>query len=134
MATFAQITKRNKERMRLIAQEAYVETASKVIERSPVDEGLFRNNWFAGVGAPQIKTTEAKAKKAFGELGGARFTEMLKVSTSFDLGDTLYFTNSLPYARRLEYGWSSKMAPFGMIRISAAEWPRTVEKIARQIK
>lgn len=131
---WARIANRNKERLRLIAQEAYVETSSKVITRSPVDTGLFRNNWFAGLNEPEVRTTKYKSKKGFGEKGGARFTEFLQLSTAFDLGDKLFLTNSLPYARRLEFGHSQRMAPLGMVRIAAAEWPRTVEKIARKIR
>jgi len=128
------IARRNKERMRLISQEAYVVTASDVIQRSPVDTGLFRNNWFSGLNQPDERTTTNKSKKGFGEAGGARFTEFLGLSASFDLGDILYLTNALPYARRLEFGWSQKMAPLGMVRIAAAQWPLVVSRIARKIR
>jgi len=134
MNQWARIARRNNERMRLIAQESFVYIAALVIERSPVATGLFRNNWFSGLNSPEIRTTTAVAKKAFGEKGGVRFKEALELSASFEIGDNLFFTNSLPYARRLEFGHSKKMAPMGMIRISAAEWPRVVDKIARTIK
>lgn len=130
---WAKISRRNKERMRLIAQESYVHVASSVITKSPVDTGLFRNNWFAGLNAPNVKTTSVTAKKGFGEKGGARFTDFLGLSASFDLGDQLFLTNSLPYARRLEFGWS-KQAPAGMVRVSVAGWPMIVERIARKIR
>lgn len=32
-----------------------------------------------------------------------------------------YFANSLPYAFRLENGWS-KQAPMGMVKVTTAEW------------
>jgi hypothetical protein len=32
-------------------------------------------------------------------------------------------TNALPYARRLEYGWS-RQAPYGMVRYSVLEYRR----------
>lgn len=131
---WAKINRRNKERMRLIAQEAYVEVASQVIVRSPVDTGLFRNNWFSGLNQPDLKTTTFKAKKGFGERGGARFNEFLQLSASFDLGDTLFLTNSLSYAKGLEFGFSKTMAPLGMVRISTAQWPMIVTKIARKIR
>jgi len=127
------INKRNKERLRLVAQESYTETASKVIVSSPVDEGLFRNNWMSGLNEPNTSTTTATAKKGFGAKGGARFTEFLHLSTQFKLGDQMFLTNSLPYARRLEYGHSS-MAPQGMVRIAAAQWPLVVERIAKKIR
>jgi hypothetical protein len=39
----------------------------------------------------------------------------------------IYLTNALPYARRLEYGWS-KQAPSGMVRISAMRFAEAVRK------
>ena len=131
---WAKIASRNKERLRLVAQEAYVETASMVIVRSPFDSGLFKNNWFSSLNQPSNKITESKARTGFGGKGGARFTEFLHISTSFDIGDQLFLVNNLPYARRLEYGHSQKMAPHGMVRIAAAQWPLTVAKIARKIR
>jgi len=128
------IARRNQERLRLVAQESYVEVASDTIVRSPVDEGTFRNNWFAGLNEPNTRTTKAKSKKGFGEKGGARFTEFLHLSASFKLGDKLFLTNSLPYARRLEYGHSQRMAPYGMVRLATAQWPMIIKKIARKIK
>lgn len=130
---WARIANRNKERLRLVAQESYVYVASDVIVRSPVDQGLFRNNWRSGLNKPNTLVTADKAKKGFGEAGGARFTEFLHLSTSFNIGDELFLTNSLPYARRLEYG-HSKMAPQGMVRIATAQWPLIVSNIARKIK
>lgn len=127
------IARRNKERMRLIAQEAYVITASSVITRSPVDEAVFRNQWYSSLNEPSTKLTTIAATKGFGEKGGARFTEFLQLSTEFDIGDKLFLTNNSPQSRRLEFGWSD-LAPAGMVRISAAEWPRVVDKIARKIR
>jgi hypothetical protein len=43
-------------------------------------------------------------------------------------GQTIFITNSLPYAQRLEYGWS-KQAPLGVVRITAVEF----QSIARQV-
>lgn len=133
MNQWQKIARRNKERLRLIGQEAYVELGSDVIKRSPVDEGTFRNNWFSALNEPSTQTTTVTAKKGFGELGGARYTELLHLSTAYDIGDKLYFTNSLPYARRLEYG-HSKLAKGGMVRIASAQWPLIVARLARKIR
>ena len=127
------IATRNAERLRLVAQESYVELGNEIIVRSPVDEGLFRNNFFPTLNKPSDKVTEAKAKKGFGSTGGARYTELLHLSTVFDIGDILFFVNNLPYARKLEFGHSG-MAPLGVVRISVARWPMLVDGIARRIK
>jgi len=33
-------------------------------------------------------------------------------------GDTIYLVNNLPYAQRLEGGWSHRQAPNGMVALS----------------
>ena len=126
------IATRNVERLRLVAQESYVELGSNIIVSSPVDEGLFRNNFFPSLNKPSGKTTTAKSRKGFGETGGVRYTELLHFSTVFDIGDILFFVNNLPYARDLEFG-KSKMAPLGVFRVNVARWPLLVEGIARTI-
>lgn len=127
------INKRNAERLRLVLQESHTEIASRTIERSPVDSGLFRNNWFSGLNNPNLKVTANVAKKAFGTGGGARFNEALQLTTEFTMGDVLFLTNSLPYARRIEFGWS-QMAPNGIVRLTAAQWQSIVTKVARKIR
>ena len=117
----------------MVLQESHTEIASRTIERSPVDSGLFRNNWFSGLNNPNLKVTANVAKKAFGTGGGARFNEALQLTTEFTMGDVLFLTNSLPYARRIEFGWS-QMAPNGIVRLTAAQWQSIVTKVARKIR
>jgi hypothetical protein len=131
---FQKMKRRINERALLIAQESYTQMSSNVITASPVLSGLFRNNWFSGINAPNTSTTKATAKKAFGEKGGARFNDFLQITGKMKYGDTLFLTNSLPYARALEYGHSKRMAPHGMVRLSAAEWPYVVANVARKIR
>ena len=127
------IARRNKERLRLIGQESFVETAGIALAWSPVDEGLFRNNWFSGLNKPNDETTEKLSNYGQGIIKGPRYTEVLHLSTSYDIGDQMYFTNSLPYARRLEYG-HSKQAPHGMVRVATAQWPMIITRLASKIK
>lgn len=45
-------------------------------------------------------------------------------------GNVFYLLNDLktvPYIRRLEYGWSPQ-APRGMVRLTASEWPDIVRQ------
>ena len=48
-------------------------------------------------------------------------------------GMEFYFTSNLPYAERLEYGWSEQ-APAGMVRVSVASWQSIVEDEIRKAK
>ena len=127
------IEKRNLERLRIIGQESFVATSGIALEFSPVDEGLFRNNWFSGLNQPSTQTTEKLSNYGQGIIAGPRYTEALHLSTKYKVGDKLFFTNSLPYARRLEYG-HSQQAPNGMVRIAAAQWQHIVTKLAGKIK
>lgn len=94
--------------------------------RSPVDEGVFRANWFGAYGQIDRQTTESASRDSVGSvnqlLGG-------------DIhGNYFYYTNSLPYAWRLEYEAWSLQAPNGMVRLTARQFPRFVREAARTIK
>ena len=41
-------------------------------------------------------------------------------------GHTVYLSNHLPYALRVERGHSTKQAPHGMVRVSVKRWKRIV--------
>ena len=127
MNQFAKIAANNKGRMKKIAQQAYVVTIQKVNRRTPVDSGLFKNNWFTALNAPSQQTTQ-RIGGTFGEPQSNAVDDAQGIQ--FDIGDTLFLTNSLPYAERLEYGWSAQ-SPEGMVRISAGEWSQTVNKVIR---
>lgn len=49
------------------------------------------------------------------------------------MGDTVVISNDLPYAERVENGWSTQ-APAGMMKISLLEWDFLVEKAKRKHK
>lgn len=66
--------------------------------RSPVDEGRFRgNNNFA------VKKIDS-AEKPEDASGGQAIGRAAQALQSFVMGDDIYITNSLPYARVIEYG------------------------------
>lgn len=48
-------------------------------------------------------------------------------------GDDYVIYNDLPYAQRVENGWSSQ-APAGMMRVSVLEFNSIVEEVARRYK
>jgi hypothetical protein len=130
MSQFAKIAATNKGRMKKIAKQAYIVTVQKVNLRSPVDTGLFKNNWFTALNTPSQKIT-ARIGGAFGEPQSNSVDDAIGIK--FNIGETLFLTNSLPYADRLEYGWSDQ-APQGMVRISAGEWTQTVNTVIRLTK
>ena len=86
----------------------------KIILRTPVDTGRAKGNWGAGLNRPgngSVSGTVATAK----------------------IGNSLFLTNNLPYIKVLEEG-SSTQAPQGMVKVTVAEFQRTVRANARKNK
>ena len=98
-------------------KKAFVGLSTDIIMDTPVLSGRLRNNWFPSVNQGTDKTT-----KYTGEKGSAATNRVSAVK--FKLGDTLYLTNNLPYAERIEFkGWSNK-APQGMCRKNVIRWEK----------
>lgn len=108
-----------------VVRAATLEVYTRVIQKSPVDTGRFRGNWQVDqrgfdwdkqdkTGSVTIQTVTADVMKS--EVGGV--TSLI---------------NNLPYAERLEYGYSGQ-APEGMVRITAKEFEEAVNAAAAKVK
>ncbi|NTX57666.1 HK97 gp10 family phage protein, partial [Myxococcus sp. CA039A] len=101
---------------------------ANVVEGSPVDTGRFRGNWQVGVGNRPAGELEVDDKGGEGTVGkGAQTLE------SATLGDKVFITNNLPYARRLEWGHSAQ-APRGMVRLALANLRTIMEEAVKEAK
>jgi hypothetical protein len=110
------IIKKAKGNTDIVMRKITLELFTRVILKSPVDTGRFRNNWVMATGTYSNETTEATDKSGSRAIG----VVASKVSTMKFDGKLIYLTNSLPYAIELERG-SSKQAPQGMVRLTAME-------------
>jgi hypothetical protein len=125
-----------------VAKRFVGEAFSRIIQKSPVDTGNFRNNWNFAVGEPDAsnETRTGGGEGLFAQ--EIRGTVAAKIKLN---GETVYLTNSLPYAHVLEYGLYpnppklgskkrgevgyaihtiggySMQAPHGMVRVTVAE-------------
>jgi hypothetical protein len=99
----------------------------RIIKESPVDTGRFRGNWQASVNTPKV--TQLKRKD---RTGTSTITAVNNVLEKFNMGQTFYLTNNLPYARRLEYGSHSKQAPNGFLRINVMRVQSELEKARKR--
>lgn len=98
-------------------KKAFMGLSTDIIMDTPVLSGRLRNNWFPSVNQGTDKTT-----KYTGEKGSAAISRVSAIR--FKLGDTLYLTNNLPYAKRIEFdNWSAK-APAGMVRKNIIRWEK----------
>lgn len=98
-----------------------VESLDSVVRLSPVDTGRFRGNWQLTKNFPASGTLDVTDTS-----GRATVNKGKAVASSVDAGDSAYIVNNLPYAQRLENGWSQQ-APQGMVK-------RTVRRLGRNIR
>lgn len=101
------------------------EVDARLKTKSPVLSGRFRASWTISVG--QVDTSVAPEPGP----GQTIATPEPRIP-AITVGATYFHSNSLPYARRLEYGWSNK-APQGMVRVTAAEVPGIVQALVAQV-
>ena len=91
------------------------------------DTGRLKNNWFPSVNKGSNETTESTSDQVMARVEALRFK----------LGDTLYFTNNLPYAEKIEFGLYpspsktgktvggySVKSPQGMVRKNIIKWSK----------
>ena len=108
----------------LVIRKVALDITSRVVDRSPVDTGRFRANWTLQIGAIDYTTTQAVDPG--GEATASRLASALPKTVT---GTVIYIANSLPYAWRLETGYS-KQAPAGMVGLTVAEYASIVDRAA----
>ena len=113
-----------KDKAELAARKITIELFSNVILKSPVDTGRFRANWNCSIGSVDKSTSEETDKSGAGSIGRVR-AEVTKYTLD---GRSIYLANSLPYADRLENGWSDQ-APQGMVRLSIIETNNAISNV-----
>ena len=101
---------------------------SAIIKSSPVNTGRFRGNW---------QTTGATP--ATGLIAGVDVTGAKAVNsaatyiTNSPNWNEFTLTNNLPYAQRLEYGWS-KQAPLGIVGRNVTRFQILINEEAAKVR
>ena len=90
--------------------------------------GRFRANWNTSIGRPDLSTGRKPDKHA----SGAK-AQMRSTLNRFDVGQTVWFTNNLPYAHALENGHSTQR-PHGMVKVNLKSWQSAMDKAANKVK
>lgn len=108
-----------------VRRAAIINLFNLIVDATPVDEGRLRGNWQTNAGSPKL-----------GELSEIRGPSEVKAEIVANLGkvtDTVFFTNNLPYAHRIEYeGWSA-FARNGMVRPNVLRWNEIVNSVAKAL-
>lgn len=132
---------RTSARVNAVVRKIILDVGVRLVERSPVGDadywampappgyvgGRFRANWQYGLNSPDVATTENTDASGAATISGIERGIDGKV-----VGRVHYITNSLPYSKRLEEGWS-RQAPNGMVRLTTIEFRPIVAAAARAL-
>jgi len=114
-------------KMDMAARKVALEIFTRVILKSPVDTGRFRGNWQVGIGSVPNGTLELDDATGVATISAAA-ARLAGVTA----GNIIYLANNLPYARRLEEGYSQQ-APAGMVALTVQEFQLVVKKIGIEL-
>lgn len=118
---------RTKARTDTVIRKVGAEVLRSVVLKSPVDTGRFRANWVVSYGPTTTTVTGLDPSGIEAINRGLRLIQLMNPGQ-----DELWISNSLPYARRLEYGWSGQ-APAGMVRITLAQFRGFMSRAVREL-
>lgn len=124
-------------KMAKIVRAGAVNCFQEIIVGSPVDSGRFRANWQASVNEPNsslVLDGQTTRKDEHGKAIKNQFTQTSDVigqTGDYTIDGVLYLTNNLPYAVRLENGWSQQRGS-GWVAQSIHNAKYTIKKAAGQ--
>jgi len=90
--------------------------------------GTLRGNWQIKLNAPtseQLKTHDKNGSQTISR-------ELPKINAATG-DDTIWIFNNMPYAVRVENGWSTKQAPAGMVKVTLTEFQRSIDEQLRKL-
>lgn len=119
--------KKAKKNPELVVRQVTIKLYSQIIMASPVDTGRFRMNWQVSNKTPA--TGILIADDPSGRRATGRMTAYVTTSPEWE---DFCFTNNLPYADRLEFGYSQQ-APQGMVRVTVTRFQRLIDEAAARI-
>lgn len=114
-------------RIDLVVQKVTLDVFSAVILMSPVKTGRFRGNWIADTG-----NYRTNILNNFDKSGNETINKVAAIVSRGKSGGVVYLVNNLPYAQRLEYGYSMQ-APSGMVRTTIANYQSYINNAVSSI-
>jgi len=115
------------DKMARAARKITLDAFANVINMSPVDTGRFRGNWQPAIGDVPTGTVEAVDPQ-----GTVVIAKVQGVVAGMEPGDVIYMANNLPYAQRLEDGYSQQ-APAGMVKLTVQRFQPIADAVIREI-
>jgi hypothetical protein len=111
----------------LVLRKVALEMFTRVVIKSPVDEGRFKSSWLVA-----INSVPQGVPGTIDKTGAPSFERIQATVPLTKVGDTITMVSNLPYSQKLEYGHSSQ-APSGVIRVTIMEWNNVVSNAAQAV-
>jgi len=126
MSSFAseiqRFTSLTEAKLETVVKEFHKEVFNRLLDRSPVKTGHYRANWQVSLNSDSFfelnGTGTDNVRMAMGEIDNYRAK----------MAGTFYFCNPVPYATRIESGWSQQ-APSGVARLIVQEMPAIMASV-----
>jgi len=134
VTTFAQKTGLNTS---LVMRKAGLDAYAGVLKRSPVRTGRFRASNRISLNVPDLsvapETSTIVGNAPFA--GGPQLNQAVSILGPADGGDTIFITNALPYAKKLEDGGSAQTnrQPDGIYGATIQELRASFAQVLRRI-
>lgn len=146
MAGFAnaveQYSTKTKGKVDAILRKVALDMFTEVILKSPVGNptlwkspalpgysgGQFRANWQVAIGNIPTGTLQLEDASGTATIAKAQAEVM-----NLKAGQTIWLVNNLPYAQRLEDGWSTQ-APEGMVRMTVQRYAAILNAAAASVR
>lgn len=111
----------------LVFRRASLDVFSRVVIKTPVDEGRARGSWQCAIGS--IPSGQVNHLDKTGAETIARINATVAHA---EVGQVIYLVSNLSYINPLEWG-HSKQAPQGMVRLTVSEWNGAVQRAAQSV-
>ena len=130
------------ERGNEVVHRSMIRLATEIDDRSPVGDakfwkspppagyigGRFRMNWQLGIGS--VPVGEIDGVDTNGTIALPRIIAAIPEEAA---GHVYYLANNLPYARRLEDGWSRQAPPGGIVALTVMDFKQAVDETVAEM-
>ena len=133
------------ERANLVVRKIVFDISTGLVLKTPVGDakywvspappgyvgGRARGNWQFGLDAPNLYMTGEYGP--FDQAGTGTINKIVGEVPVNALGHTHFITNTLPYIKPLEDGWSKRQAPNGMVNLTRLEFDPIVRAAVAEL-
>lgn len=120
--------KKQQEKQKDTFRELVLTTYNSVLIASPVDKGTFRANNYIQSFTPNTQTDDKQTN--ISTLKNEAKTTVN--TTNIKDGTSIFITNNLPYADKLENGYS-KQAPMGIYGVAEEKTQQLINRLKREV-